>query len=481
MLFGWAGEKFGSSLYEYLSLVCQKTQVVLMPLPAYFGMVKGKNGLDIADMFDAKPYLEVDMSGYDTSSYMCLYSYQPSNHLNLEPEDNYMYENDGFDVADTWGEISDMLPSSLTDNTEGEYIIPAFGVTFAKQNQSYFKNIGLNMNNHQITEYSIAATMEIATSASISGNRQTTLYGQDLYSIFSNYSYTCDVESLGNAQILPMMYFQLNNIPMWKGAYMITRVEHNIKAGDMTTNFSGVRLNKNAIPFTNGEAIFIRDNNMLQPEELTGELLKPILGKKVDALVKSNFTVSAMSEYLYDVYFKNTIYEKDENKELCNTYATILFKELPKYGITEAYQIAMFVAQIGHESNRLRNVVEIGSDTYFNKYEGRKTLSNTEPGDGPKFKGRGLIQLTGRDNYDKFGKYVNKDFLTRPELVAQPENAVLSACWYWDTRKLNNYAGNIYECTKKINGGLNGINDRVNLYNKAINEIRKYIDFDNAV
>jgi hypothetical protein len=103
------------------------------------------------------------------------------------------------------------------------------------------------MDNPQTTEVAIANTFEIANmkNDNVRSNR---FKGQDLYKIYTNYSYTCSVDMMGCAQILPLMHFQLNNIPMFRGAYQIINVEHNITPGDMTTSFKGVRINKTKIP-----------------------------------------------------------------------------------------------------------------------------------------------------------------------------------------------------------------------------------------
>ena len=490
------GAKYeGTSLFEYLSLICQKTKMVLMPLPAFFGMT---NGRDIAEMFDAKAYMDVDMESNDTSTYICLYTYQPSAHLDLPTENGYMYENDGFDIADTWGNVTP-LPISLADNYSSEYIIPSFGVTYAKQNQSYFKNISLNMSNHQVTDYSIAATFEIAASRGTESGRQTTLYGQDLYSIFSNYSYTCDVEALGNAQILPMMYFQLNNIPMWKGAYMIYKVEHSIKAGNMTTNFSGTRLNKNAIPFTDGQAIFLRDiyGDNLGNFDISADLFGIMNSlNSVDAETNTVMDNFDMGDLLFNVYYPKAkkytdIAEENMTKQydLCKKYGGLMYQILPRYGITEINQICMFIAQIGVESDKLTSTTEYGKDSYFAKYEGREDLhgKNMQMGDGLKFKGRGLIQLTGRINYTRFSDYMSKNFnyaknyfVDNYEMVASPLNAILSACWYWVDRKINE-TNDIVRCSELVNGGHKGIDERKQYYYKAKEEIKKYVEFSGKV
>ena len=107
---------------------------------------------------------------------------------------------------------------------------------------------------------------------------------------------------------------------------------------------------------------------------------------------------------------------------------------------------AAFLAQVGHESGQLKYAEEVASGR---AYEGRKDLGNVNPGDGMKFKGRGLIQVTGRANYKLFDEWlhknnyltINQSIIDNPELVSSnPEIAVLSAFWYWDLHKLNNLA-----------------------------------------
>lgn len=105
-----------------------------------------------------------------------------------------------------------------------------------------------------MTDRALAKTMEIAANRS-KGPRETSLYAQDIYSVYSNMQYSCTVTMMGDAQIMPMMYFQLNNIPYWKGTYMINSVSHSISPGQMETTFTGVRINRNAIPMANDATI----------------------------------------------------------------------------------------------------------------------------------------------------------------------------------------------------------------------------------
>ena len=117
-----------------------------------------------------------------------------------------------------------------------------------------------------------------------------------------------------------------------------------------------------------------------------------------------------------------------------NKYIEWLNYFMPKYDIDTDKEIAAFIAQIGHESGQLRYVEEIASGA---AYEGRKDLGNTQKGDGKRFKGRGLIQITGRFNYTQLSKDLGEDFVKNPELLSTPKYAVQSACWFWNKNKLN--------------------------------------------
>lgn len=133
--------------------------------------------------------------------------------------------------------------------------------------------------------------------------------------------------------------------------------------------------------------------------------------------------------------------------------------------ITLARQ-ASFISQVGHESGQLRYVREIASGA---AYEGRKDLGNTQPGDGVRFRGRGLVQVTGRANYTAAMMALDIDCLEHPELLELPVNACRSAGWFWKTHGLNELAdaGDQVKVTKRINGGTNGLADRLALFEVA--------------
>lgn len=148
-----------------------------------------------------------------------------------------------------------------------------------------------------------------------------------------------------------------------------------------------------------------------------------------------------------------------------------------KYAIVNRLRTAAFIAQIGHESGQLRYVRELGSDAYVSKYDtGRlaKALGNTPEadGDGQKYRGRGLIQVTGRANYRDCSEALFGDsrLLSTPELLEQPVYASMSAGWYWHKTGLNSLAdkGDFLTITKRINGGTSGLEDREALYKRAL-------------
>ncbi|MBW9244076.1 glycoside hydrolase family 19 protein [Pseudomonas paracarnis] len=142
-----------------------------------------------------------------------------------------------------------------------------------------------------------------------------------------------------------------------------------------------------------------------------------------------------------------------------------------RYGIVGSARVAAFIAQVGHESGQLRWVREIWGPTAQQlKYEGRADLGNTVKGDGSKYRGRGLIQITGRANYVACGEALGLDLINNPELLELPQHAAMSAAWFWSTKGLNTLADQrqFEKITRRINGGLTGQADRQALCDKAL-------------
>lgn len=140
----------------------------------------------------------------------------------------------------------------------------------------------------------------------------------------------------------------------------------------------------------------------------------------------------------------------------------------PTFGITTPRRMQHFLAQCAHETMGFVLLTELASGK---AYEWNARLGNTQKGDGVRFKGRGLLQLTGRANYQAYAKsgYCVGDLMSHPDWLAKFPGAVKSAMWYWWSRGLNEVADrdDVVALTRKINGGLNGLESRKKYLSKA--------------
>lgn len=144
----------------------------------------------------------------------------------------------------------------------------------------------------------------------------------------------------------------------------------------------------------------------------------------------------------------------------------VLSQTLDTYEVNSSLRVAHFVAQTCQESDQFCTTVEYASGE---GYEGRADLGNTQPGDGVRYKGRGLIQLTGRANYAHYGNVLGLDLIGDPDIAAQPAISLKIACEFWKEHGLNAFADadDIETITRRINGGLNGLTNRRNYLTRA--------------
>jgi putative chitinase len=147
-----------------------------------------------------------------------------------------------------------------------------------------------------------------------------------------------------------------------------------------------------------------------------------------------------------------------------DTFCAPLNIAMAEFAINTPARQAAFIAQVAHETVQLRFMREIWGPTAVQRaYEGRADLGNTYPGDGSLYRGRGLIQITGRANYKACGAALGLDLILYPELLEQPMYACRSAAWFWKTHGLNELAdaGDQVKITRRINGGTNGLAERL--------------------
>ena len=185
-------------------------------------------------MFKPIPYNSMGMP-QKHPDFVVVYPYEPSKNLNI---DNSEYNNDSFMLND---EMDTPLPiRSRGNNKDSYYQMPAFGVSYGKQYQNYFKKVNVGMASPIATQPALQMKHNILRNSTDSTSKG--VVAQDLYDIYTNMSFTCTVEMMGCAWIQPLMYFVLTNVPMFRGSYMILKVKHTLTPGNMTTEFQGTRM-----------------------------------------------------------------------------------------------------------------------------------------------------------------------------------------------------------------------------------------------
>lgn len=234
----------GSSVYSLLGWIYGDNRCMFKCIQNFSDFSEG-NG--IYDVFNPLPYSTAFSNLRQGSDFVVVYTYEPSKYLDLNSSE---YTDDGFMLNN---EFETPISIKSRGDTKGYYKIPAFGVTYGKQYQSYFKNISLDTKNAIQTQQAIFAKHAILQGKT--SDNKFGVNGQDLFDIYTTQSYTCTVDMMGCAWIQPMMYFVLLNVPMFRGSYMIMKVHHKIVPGDMTTTFTGCRMSNCANKFV--QDIFI--------------------------------------------------------------------------------------------------------------------------------------------------------------------------------------------------------------------------------
>ena len=181
--------------------------------------------------------------------------------------------------------------------------------------------------------------------------------------------------------------------------------------------------------------------------------------------------------------------------QVVGVFVPVLNTAMSRYQIVGAKRVAAFIAQVGHESGHLTHLVEnlnYSADALRKTWPSRfnaelattvarkpeqianiaygNRMGNTAPGDGWKYRGRGLIQITGKNNYRACGEALGLDLIAQPEMLEKPQYGCMSAAWFWATNGLNTLAdaGKFDAITQRINGGQTGAADRQALYTKAL-------------
>lgn len=241
------------SFYDSVTSLLSTNKFNFIPLPNY---------INFKDLESLKSVFKPSINSEDFNNlssgpaFVCVYTGQPSKNLDFK---DLEYQNDGIDFR--CDNSNNLLPIDAEDftsvnetTTPYENNVAVFAVNYSQQNQNIFKDITLDQSEFTETAESLLITNEIANKGA---ENRVTLGGQNMYDVYSVRSYSTEVEMMGNAMIQPMMYFQLNNIPMFHGAYMIIKVSHSIRPNHMLTTFKGVRIKNVETPLLDAADLFM--------------------------------------------------------------------------------------------------------------------------------------------------------------------------------------------------------------------------------
>ena len=225
-----------NSIYLMMSQILRDNNFLFQILPTY---INYKNANEVSKIFTP----QVNITNNDaTGPIFCgIYIGGVSEYLDIKERNNYYFNNDGWSIKN--GEVpKDIVDSEKAkDPSNDDYSLVAFRVAFGAQNQTIFTNVSLNQQEHKETAEYFSVLSDTIDKR---GATQSSNVGTNLLRLFKTRSYTCSIEALGCMNIQPLMYFDLQNVPFFNGAYLITSVSHSINPNHMTTSFKGLRQSK---------------------------------------------------------------------------------------------------------------------------------------------------------------------------------------------------------------------------------------------
>lgn len=261
------------SIFKYIGDITTDHNCMFLAVPDFIDNMsmddegKGKAAAALSSIFTPVPYEK--MRDMDLNNKFVII-YVPK--LSETPSEINNYSEDGFNIW-SYNEKDGVCPPILkatSANLDGlspyGYFVPSFGLAYGRQHNHLFKNVNLNMETPIITSAVINTLSHIARMGA-SNEHAIAFVGQDIYPVFSNYSYICEFEMMGCAQIQPLMYFQLMNVPMWRGTYMIFNVTHVMTPGNMVTRVKAMKLSCRAVPYSNA---WFKKNMNYDPDKANG-------------------------------------------------------------------------------------------------------------------------------------------------------------------------------------------------------------------
>jgi len=226
-----------NSVYLMMSQILRDNNFLFQILPTY---INYRDANEISKIFT--PQVNITNNNATGPIFCGIYIGGVSEYLDIKERNNYYFKDDGFAIKN--GEV----PKDITDESDRakdlsdeKYSLVAFRVAFGAQNQNVFTNLSLSQQEHKETAEYFSVLSDTIDKR---GSTQPSNVGTNLIRLFKTRSYTCDIEALGCMNIQPLMYFDLQNVPFFNGAYLITSVDHSITPNHMTTRFKGLRQSK---------------------------------------------------------------------------------------------------------------------------------------------------------------------------------------------------------------------------------------------
>jgi predicted chitinase len=472
------GDNLNTNMYFFIAKILRDSNFLFQILPSY---VNFKDPTEVSEMFMPIP----NVSERNRSSgpvYTCIYVGGASKALDIGESNDYYWSNDGFSFRN--GQIPDDI------NSERDFGLVAFRVAFGAENQTIFKNVALNQQEHKETAEYFRSLSDLVDKR---GGTQKSYQGTDLLRIFKTRSYTCKVDALGCMNIQPLMYFDLQNVPFFNGAYLITSVSHNITPNHMTTNFTGVRQSKFITSYVEDVGVFldidlneVTDETVVEFENL--ENTDPIF--KIGLPSESSnepFNQDLLTlETLQQIGIKDgTITEQDvdvfklimeDNGIISNTQVTMFLSNImansdylenreETWGVSSNDPIEEYIVKFPKESEFSgqtkyynpdfftgENKVEfvnsgVSSDIVYNppgtglqnsfKNNGNlgETLGNSQIGDAYRYRQRGYLYVNGKKQYNNYFSGNTPVFITKPDTITEnKKNPFTVAALVWVKR-----------------------------------------------
>lgn len=457
-------QNLDTSIYFFISKILRDNNFLFQILPTY---INYKDPVEVQEMFMPIPNVsEKNRSG--GPAYVCIFAGGNSEVLDIGDSNQYTFANDGYSFNNPPKDVNGGKDNALV----------AFRVAFGAENQSIFKNVSLSQQEHKQTGEYFKVLSDVIDKR---GGTQRSYQGTDLLELFKTRSYTCNVDALGCMNIQPLMYFDLQNVPFFNGAYMITGVNHSISPNTMSTSFTGVRQSKFVTSYVEEGTAFL---NIDENEDLG---IEPI---EFSNLLSSSpiYTIGIREEVENEPHPSVTI-QNLKNLGVEDTIATPLLVtqlnlQLNQFGITTNSQFTMFMANILSNSDNLKNMVKpynippeelensivkfdnsspfsgktkyydvttVLSGSPYTKYvtggtannivynptilsDNGGNLGNTQLGDNYRFRERGYLYLNGKNDYIGVTG-LTENFFLQPYSIETTANSMIVAGYVWNGKK----------------------------------------------